>query len=161
MKLWILRHARAETQSAGGRDFDRALSREGEIACARLKSRLEGARETAPGIVLVSPALRTRQTADHALPAWPDTRRVVHDALWEATLSDLLNAIATAMAEPTSQSLMLVGHNPGLELLVQWLGGELPVTGLKPGSLVVLDLPDGAKRDSAKTLQFWPAIESR
>ncbi|MGY6631989.1 MAG: SixA phosphatase family protein [Wenzhouxiangella sp.] len=158
MKLWILRHARAEAHSTSGRDFDRALTREGQIACDRLRVRLEDAREPTPVTILVSPAARTQQTAQRALPDWPEAERRVHAPLWEATLSDLLQAITTSQP---AQSLMLVGHNPGLELLVQWLGGELPVTGLKPGSLVVLDLPNGPTRDSARTVQFWPAIESR
>ena len=165
MKLWILRHARAEAHSASGRDFDRALAPEGDIACEKLKSRLEEdpqpMRVTPPELILVSPALRTQQTAERALPAWPSARRIVHNPLWEATLGDLLYAVDYPTAEAPANSLMLVGHNPGLELLVQWLGGELPVTGLKPGCLVLLELAEGITRDSAQTLQFWPAIESR
>lgn len=137
MKLWILRHARAEAYSPTGRDRDRALSSRGITACGYLNQWLRNSGLTLPAIAQVSPARRTRQTADQVLEDLP-VRIELDEELWLATTTDLLRLIEPA--RKTSTDLMLVGHNPGLEDLIARLGAALPVPGLKPGTLVILDL---------------------
>jgi len=137
MKLWILRHARAEGHSPTGRDRDRALSSRGIMACGYLNQWLQNSGLILPAIALVSPARRTRQTADQVLEDLP-VRIELDEQLWLATTADLLRLIEPA--RKASTDLMLVGHNPGLEDLIARLGAALPVPGLKPGTLVVLDL---------------------
>ena len=161
MKLWILRHAQAEGTSRTGLDIDRRLTKAGQMACHHLKEQLDTLGLKPPRAQWVSPSARTRQTAEMALAGWPDAEIVIEPALWEASLGDLLALIERHQAESGQQDLLLVGHNPGLEMLIEWLGGELPVPGLKPGTLVVVEVDTPPTPDSARTLQRFPPIESR
>jgi phosphohistidine phosphatase len=138
MKLWILRHARAELDSPTGRDRDRPLSAQGRSDCLALNAWLKDCPYDLPPEARVSPALRTRQTAQLALSDLT-TKQVGEPTLWMASTSDL---VALIDAFRSQSSLWLIGHNPGLEDLIYRLGSDLPVPGLKPGTLVILDLPD-------------------
>jgi phosphohistidine phosphatase len=153
MRLWILRHARAEDASESGRDRDRALSERGRIACRNLNTWLRESERPLPRSARVSPALRTRQTAQLALDQLP-VRCLSDESLWMASSSDLIDQIQQARQ---SGEVWLIGHNPGLEELILRLGCELPVPGLKPGTLVIIDLPE---RGPAQLLEFVPPRES-
>ena len=156
--LWLLRHARAELDSPDGQDRSRILHASGRHACTNLNRWLLASRELKlPDQVLVSPSARTRETAelalrDLALPVRIDPR------LWLASAGELLDLADKACKRHSS--LMLIGHNPGLEELIRHLGGTLPATGLKPGTLAVLRLtrPLGASR--GQMLQLLEANES-
>lgn len=157
MKLWILRHAKAEAHSPTGRDQDRALAAAGQRACHGLKRWLEESDLTLPEMILVSPARRTRETADLALDGLAAGEWQSSEALWMANTRELAELIEQQGANGV-QSLMLVGHNPGLEDLVAQLGGRLPAHGLKPGTLVVMNIALPLKAGGAETLQL---VESR
>lgn len=78
--------------------------------------------------------------------------------LWNASVGDLV-----ALVDQTDQeveSLMLVAHNPGLEGLVRWLGGDLPTNGMKAGSLHILDVPRPLAPGQAKTLALFQPSDS-
>jgi phosphohistidine phosphatase len=158
MRLWILRHAKAETHSATGRDQDRPLAQAGQLACRRLNRWLAESGLAGPELILVSPAARTRQTATLALAGLDHSEARLSEALWMASTGELVELIEQHGARGTD-SLMLVGHNPGLEDLVVRRGGHLPVHGLKPGTLVVLDLALPLVAGSAETVQMVEARE--
>jgi phosphohistidine phosphatase len=158
MKLWILRHAKAEAHSATGRDQDRPLAQAGQRASRALNRWLADSGPVLPEVILVSPATRTRQTATLALAGIDGPEAGLCDALWMASTRELAELIETQGAAGTD-SLMLIGHNPGLEDLVMRLGGRLPVHGLKPGTLVVMEVALPLKPGSAETLQLVEARE--
>lgn len=160
MKLWILRHAKAEAHSPTGRDQDRPLAQAGQRACRRLNRWLAESGLDWPEVILVSPAARTRQTATLALAGLDMAEARLNDTLWMASTRDLVELIEAHGARE-ADSLMLIGHNPGLEDLVVQLGGKLPVHGLKPGTLVVLDVALPLSTGSAETLQLVEARELR
>ncbi len=153
MKLWILRHARAEADSHSGRDRDRPLSPRGRAACQALNTWLSHSDHEFPEQVRVSPSLRTRQTAQLTLADLP-VQWIIDQSLWVASTADLLDQIEQARGD---EALWLIGHNPGLEELIYRLGCELPVPGLKPGTLVILDLPG---EGSAQLVEVVPPRES-
>ncbi|NBD95567.1 MAG: histidine phosphatase family protein [Gammaproteobacteria bacterium] len=156
MRLWILRHARAEPNSDSGRDRDRSLSPAGQRCCNHLNQVLDSADCLPLERVLVSPARRTRETAALVLRGLDAPTPEATSRLWMAELSTLIDVIDTCAGD----SLMLVGHNPGLELLVKHLGGQLPVVGLKPGTLVVLEFDRPMSAGPARTLQVVEPNES-
>lgn len=159
MKLWILRHAKAEAYSASGRDQDRPLAAAGHRACRYLNQWLKEAELALPERILVSPATRTRETADRVLAGLDADETALAEDLWMASASNLW-ALIESQARQGITSLMLIGHNPGMEELVVRLGGQLPVHGLKPGTLVVMDLALPLKAGSAQTDQLVEARES-
>ena len=119
-RLWLIRHARAAAAERGQRDFDRALTPGGERQCVALgewlSTRMKGHAVTA----LVSPALRTRQTADRVLGEWFDGERRSAERIWEASARRL-----TELLEENAGDLALIGHNPGLEQLQSLLTGQV------------------------------------
>ena len=75
-----------------------------------------------PDVVLVSSSRRTLQTLEALLP-WPETPIIEPmDALYLATAPQLF-AVLNNVAE-TVRSLLLIGHNPGLQELAQALTGS-------------------------------------
>jgi len=151
MNLWILRHARASDHSDSGRDRDRPLSERGRQACQNLNAWLQATGHVLPRKALVSPALRTQQTAELAFNQLP-IKCHEDDRLWMATCSELVELV-----DGSDQDLFLVSHNPGLEALVHHYQCDLPVPGLKPGTLVIIDLAD---RKQPQLLEVVPPNEA-
>jgi phosphohistidine phosphatase len=80
------------------------------------------ARDWLPDRVLVSPALRTRDTWRLVAAELPVHPRVAFaEALYDASPEDILGQIRKA--DPSSGCLVVVGHNPGLEELAKRLAG--------------------------------------
>ncbi|BAV52116.1 phosphoglycerate mutase [Mesorhizobium sp. 113-1-2] len=121
-QLLLLRHAKSSWDDPDLDDFDRPLAQRG-LKAARLIGRELAARDWLPDQVLVSSALRTRDTWRLVAAELPTHPRVVFaEALYEASAADILSQIR--LAEPSSGCLVVVGHNPGLEDLANLLAGS-------------------------------------
>lgn len=119
-RVFLLRHAKAAPAEPGQDDSDRPLANRG-VADAGRMARYLAKRGYAPGLVLVSPAARTVQTAELALDGAPVKTL---NALYLAPLMRLLGIVRDT---PSSvKSLMLIGHNPGLEELATLLSARAP-----------------------------------
>ncbi len=148
MRLIVLRHGKAEPRSASGLDADRALVAKGRQQAAFVGAALVK-RGLGPDLILTSPIRRAIETA-----------RIVHAALAESgfespfevsrrletdrPVGDALGAIAERADAAT---LLLVGHNPQLEMLVdRSVGGAIPggVEILRTGQAVLLEVMDPA-----------------
>ena len=110
-RLLLLRHGKAE--GAAPDDRKRALIPRGKTDSARMGRFL---REDAyvPDLILCSDSTRTRQTLDAVLPelhAKPEVKYLAELYLAEP---ELILAHARK-ANDKIQSLMIVGHNPGME----------------------------------------------
>lgn len=121
--LFVLRHAAARA-AVGGDDFGRPLSGQG-AADAQEVGRTMRARDWIPGLVLASPAARARATAQAVvaiLAAGGTPVPVEYDErLYNASPDTLLHVLAGT--GPDVERLLLVGHNPGLAELVEYLAG--------------------------------------
>ena len=140
MELWLARHAQAEPMAASGHDRDRALTATGQATCQALNGWLAEHlnHHPAPGTIAFSPATRTRQTIERVTQGLALTPPQQLEALWAATTGDLV-ALITHLADHTPP-VWLIGHNPGLSDLVAWLAEPLPPPGMKPGTLVRLNI---------------------
>jgi phosphohistidine phosphatase len=118
-RLILFRHAKAEPRAAGEDDFDRALNERGREDAALVGQAL--ARENlAPDYALISPARRTAETWIYARDAFPRIRAELNRALYEAAPEDIRAAIE--QVADRCDTLMVVGHNPGLhELAIELL----------------------------------------
>lgn len=114
--LILLRHAKSDWSDATLRDFDRSLNRRGERA-ARLMgewTRRQGMRFDA---ILASPAVRVVETLRHFRRAHGACPEPTWDRrLYLASSSTLLEAVHEA--PPAAGTVLLAGHNPGLEDLI-------------------------------------------
>ncbi|HPE30605.1 MAG TPA: histidine phosphatase family protein [Parvularculaceae bacterium] len=117
----LLRHAKSSWEEPEGADIDRPLNDRGRKAAPQMGAYL-AATEFAPDIVLCSSAKRTRQTLELIMPSLtrPKETRIL-DALYEAMPGTLL---AQVQALPDHmRHVLIVGHNPGLEMLAADLVG--------------------------------------
>ena len=153
-ELILLRHAHAESASAGQDDHARGLSATGraEAQAAGDWLRAHGLR---PDRVLCSDATRTRET----LAALGDigAGELYEDAsIYEASPGTLASL---ADANRDAERLLLVGHNPGLEQLAALMhsGQTGDYRGMPPGGIAVLKLPVDANIEPgiATLTQFW------
>ena len=120
--LTLLRHAKSGWDDMNLRDFDRRLNAKGKRAAATIGRHMNEA-GLAFDLVLASPAVRVVETLEgvesgygRALtPTW-DKRVYLASA---ATLLDLVHELPDEL-----DTVLLVGHNPGLEDLVLLLAAE-------------------------------------
>jgi len=120
-RLYLLRHAKTEPQSAEG-DHERELTERGRSDAALM------AREIAklgyvPELILASTARRTVQTLELALPHFhPTPEARLEPGLYLAPARTILQR-AGAVGGPTN-SVLFIGHNPGMEEVAMELAGE-------------------------------------
>ncbi|MDP3855979.1 histidine phosphatase family protein [Phenylobacterium sp.] len=158
-RLILFRHGKAERDSDSGDDFDRRLADRGVIESAAMAERLADL-GLIPDLVLVSPSSRTRETWAAAASAFPKAASRVERALYHAEESTV-REMAEAAGE-TSNTVMVVGHNPGLQdLTIRLLAeGNAPQTliarahGAFPPSAASVFLFDAAGRPSYDGLFF-------
>ena len=137
-QLILLRHAHAESATAGQDDIARPLSATG-LAEARAAGDWLREHGLRPDRVLCSTAARTRET----LAALGDigAGEIYEDAsIYEASPGTLASL---ADANRDAERLLLVGHNPGLEQLAALMhsGQTGDYRGMPPGGIAVLTLP--------------------
>lgn len=157
-QLFILRHAEAEPWSPLGNDFSRSLS-PGGMRHAQAISAWATNNLPAPDTVLCSPAKRTRETLAPLLAQWPQLLATTDyvDSMYGASLNMLLTLAEDAFSY--SKNLLMVGHNPGLEgLLDNVLQAQQAAStkNMATGTLAIIAFSDGFKRDTAKgRLVHW------
>jgi phosphohistidine phosphatase len=119
-RLILMRHGKAERTSAGG-DVDRALTDRGR-ADAALMGRILADEGLVPDIALVSAAKRTLETWEQVSAAFPNAKQTVLRGLYHAPADRILFEAEAAGVE--HDSVMVVGHNPGLHALTVGLMRE-------------------------------------
>lgn len=134
--LFVLRHAKAE-HSFGVRDFDRSLTSRGERDAQHVGSIIHE-QSLRVDLILSSSAMRTRGTVENLLSSSQiKCPQQFTDDLYHATVPTIL-AVLQAVSEEY-ESVLLVGHNPGLAEVVGLLSGW--IDSFPTASLVRLDLP--------------------
>lgn len=122
-QLLVLRHAKSAWDTGAPTDFDRPLAKRGRKDAPRMGKWL---RDTGllPDHVVSSPAARARETTEKVCRAcsFAGGRVVWDERIYEGDLGALLAVLADCPA--TAPTILLVGHNPGLETLVRHLGGD-------------------------------------
>lgn len=113
--LILLRHAKAVRANEAPNDEARGLTARGERDAGAAGAALED-HGFKPALALVSPAVRTRQTAARALQGLHVETRF-DEALYHAGPESIWDAFAAEEAE----SVVIVGHNPGLGELASLL----------------------------------------
>ena len=125
--LFLLRHAKAVSSSAGLRDFDRSLSNQGREQAERVGKYLKQ-QNIRLDLVLSSNAPRARETTELVLTAAESMSEVSYDQrIYEASAQQLLAVVSEITAE--KNEVLLVGHNPGLEELLKRLTGRFESMG--------------------------------
>lgn len=146
----LLRHAKAE--AGGAVDELRALALVGRGQCRPVGTALAAA-GLVPDVVLVSSAVRTRQTWDlvrGALGADAAPEVHVSDRLYEAGPSDVVELLRSV--DPRSATVLVVGHEPTMSATAVVLAGPggsdqgfaSAQAGLPTAAYAVLEVADWA-----------------
>ncbi len=115
-RLTLLRHAKSDWDDPVARDFDRPLNRRGEKA-ARLMGEFARARHMEFDMLFASPAVRVVQTLDTFCLGYGETLEARWDRrIYLASSATLLDVLRDA--PDSAESLLMAGHNPGLEELI-------------------------------------------
>jgi phosphohistidine phosphatase len=136
--LLLLRHAAAEP-GHGHPDRDRALTPAGRQAARMVADWLRD-RGTLPDLVLCSPARRARQTLDALFPAFGGSAEVrLAESLYRGDTTAVLEQVRAVAEE--EERVLVVGHNPSLAALAQWLAATADrgqLASFPPGALALL-----------------------
>jgi len=150
-RLLLLRHAHADAARAGVEDFDRPLSARGRIEALNA-ARCIAAAGLRCDALLVSPAARTRQTAtivaaelDIAEPPRFDA------AVYLGSGAALLTALQ--QCPKPLETLLLVGHNPGLSELAQHFQAAPPPLQLRTAGLCLVSFDGATARSELRLLR--------
>ena len=120
-RITLLRHGKSENPQTGVSDFDRALIKRGQQNADNV-GKMMVRQKMLPDLVLVSPAMRTKQTYEIASQNWPDIPMEFVDSLYEATANQLMYVIEERAGQ--SQNMLVIGHNPSLVVLLNRMVGS-------------------------------------
>ena len=113
-RLYLLRHAKSSWDDSSLPDHDRPLAGRGRRASKAIARHLRE-EDIKPDLVLCSSARRGRETLDRLEKALGASTVQVEDDLYAASATQLLDRVRSV---PDSvESVMLIGHNPGLQEL--------------------------------------------
>ena len=123
--IYLLRHAKSSWDEPELVDRERPLAKRGRKAVVLLREHFQES-GVAPDLVLCSSAVRAIQTLDGVREGLPPGARVEIEAgLYAAGAAALLERLRSVPEEVGS--VMLVGHNPGIEdLAAELIGGGDP-----------------------------------
>ena len=147
-QLLLVRHAQAEAPNTVQKDFDRELNATGYAEALRMGKCL-AEKSVRPDAVYASPSRRTTTTAQLMAEqlGFPFDRVVFEEGIYEGSVRNLMQVI-NGLAE-THACVMLIGHNPHVSYLAEYLThreiGTLPT-----GGVVAVTFSD----------QTWAALSS-
>jgi len=131
--LTIVRHAKSSWNEPGLSDRERPLNKRGQRDAPRMGKRIADA-GIRPSLIVSSPATRAWTTAQFIAEelSYPVEFLQRENSLYLASLNDILDVIVAQ--DDGFSSLMVVGHNPGLTNMVNYLSpgitGNLPTAGV-------------------------------
>jgi phosphohistidine phosphatase len=155
--LLVLRHAKSSWKDTGLEDHERPLNQRGERDAPGM-GRLIRERGLTPELIISSDAVRARLTAGAVAKTAQFTGEIrLEPRLYAASVADILTVLRTAKGMD-AKTVMIVGHNPGLEELVAQLTGEpqeLPTAALAQISLPIDRWRDLSDSTRGKLLGLW------
>ncbi len=118
--LTLIRHAKSNWDDTSLRDFDRPLNKRGFKNAPEMGKRL-ARKNYHTDIIISSPAVRAITTAEIiASEICFDSNNILREtAIYEAGLDVLVNVVASI--DDNYRHAILVGHNPGLTYLCNYL----------------------------------------
>ena|SRR5947209_4765355 len=116
-QLFVLRHAKSSWDDSGLEDHERPLGPRGRRAVQLLGEQLRK-NDIHPTQVLCSSSRRTRETLDGVDP---DGERIIEHELYDASCDQVVERLKRVPGE--TASVMVIGHNPAMQMLVLRLTG--------------------------------------
>jgi phosphohistidine phosphatase len=152
--LILLRHAKSSWKDEALADINRPLSKRG-LQDGKVIARYLAENGIAPEQILCSPAQRTKATLELLQPAFAASRPIRYEkGIYMAEAPVLLRRLRR-LAD-SLMSVMVIGHNPGLQALALLLteGHEDPLR-----SDLSLKYPTGSLAVIACAAEHWPELK--
>jgi len=159
-KLFVLRHAKA-VDGYSIPDFERELTDKGKRHAALIGQwMLDNA--CIPESIICSPALRALQTAEIVadILGFEHKQMDLNLDVYNASLQDLLTVLKSDASG--CSSILLIGHNPGLANLVEYLSTDVDYSiMMQPSSLACLELHQAWQLLEPASAQLTELIHSK
>lgn len=154
--LLLMRHGKSSWKDESLEDFERPLKKRGRKDAKKI-AKVIAENNLIPDIIIASSATRTRETVGVVVEALDFQNRIVFaDELYGGEPSDIVDALKNLNDD--YNSVMIVGHNPGLEAYLQIVDGEieaLPTAGLGHLVLVLDSWKDLSFETMGDLVGFW------
>jgi len=147
--LHLMRHAKSSWNQPGLADRERALNKRGQRDAPRMGTALS--RRMEPVSIHTSPAHRAQLTLAGLCSGWPALGSLTHsteEALYTFSGDDLAHWISAR--DDSVGELFLIGHNPALTVLINWLTGEHSLDNLPTAAYARLEL----------TIPAWSGLDA-
>ena len=117
-ELLILRHAKSDWDTGARTDFERPLAKRGRKAAPRVGRWLND-QGLVPDYVVSSPAERAKQTVILVCEQMGIPAEEIHwdPRIYHSSSGELLSVLNES--PPEAKRVLIAGHNPGLEILLQ------------------------------------------
>lgn len=136
--LLLMRHAKSSFKEGEIPDFERPLSKRGEKDAPRMGKMLKD-KDLTPDLILSSTAQRASQTAELVAEKCKYEREIVFvNDFYLGEPDAYLNALHD-LGEENTEVVLVIGHNPGLESLLQLMTDK--VASLPTSAIAHLGLP--------------------
>ncbi len=147
-KIILIRHAKSAWDKPDLRDHDRPLAKRGLRDAPEMARRLL-VKNILPDLIISSTATRARQTAEITAKTLQISPSLIQleSSIYHAGPETILKQIRTVPKEV--QTLFVVGHNPGFNDLIDYLGGNID------------NLPTAGQFGFKLKLEDWSEISSK
>lgn len=135
--VFLLRHAKSKQDPGYATDYERPLAKRGKQDAARVGAWM-AEQDLAPDLAISSPAKRARQTIERCAQAADYQGEIRYNETLYCNGEDAYLA-ALEELDDTIQSVLLVGHNPDIAIVVETLSGE--GNRMPTAALARIDLP--------------------
>lgn len=154
--LLLLRHAKSSWNNPGLSDFERPLNGRGLADAPRMGALLRQ-EELLPDLIITSAAKRALATARSVGDACGYEGQIeATRTLYMADVQDFLTVI-TAVPD-TAKVVLMVGHNPGVEELLEKLTGHwerMPTAALAQILLPIVSWQNAAEGIEGELIAIW------
>jgi phosphohistidine phosphatase len=152
-RLTLLRHAKSGDDGAVLRDFDRPLNAKGRRAARTIGRHMRDAALRFDAVI-ASPATRVAETLEEVESGYGGALRPQWERrIYLATPDELLDVVQAAPED--AESILLVGHNPGLEQLVLML---VPQSADGPRDEIKVKYPTATLAEMTFAVDHWADV---
>ena len=161
--LYIMRHAKSDWSGPQTSDFERPINGRGRRNAVRVGQWMSD-NDYIPQRIISSPAARAKETIELVtaqITKFNHEDLIYQDELYLAGFTQLIEIINTYQNDV--QSLMLIGHNPGIENLVNYLcsqSGNLD-TAVTTANLFIFEYADNSFNPATDSCALIEAIKPR
>ena len=154
-RLIVMRHAKSSWAEAGMEDHQRPLNERGRRDAPKVAQKLVEI-GWQPDTVISSDANRTRETFALMSPEFENqVQAQFHNGLYLAGIKEVVAHVCDVPAD--IDTVLVLGHNPGWEYVVEHLSGETTTMKTATAALLEFDVDDW--NDAIRCAGSWRLVD--